>query len=50
MGIDYNVEKGELRVHLKSYITDAMQRFKQYVPKAMYASKTALALLLSLLE
>lgn len=42
LGIDYNVEKGELRVHLKSYITDAMQRFKQYVPKAMYASKTPL--------
>ena len=42
LGVNYDKDKGILKLHLKTAIEDAMRRFASYVPKRVYSSKTPL--------
>ena len=42
IGINYDVPKGQLNIHLRTNIEDTVRRFEKYFPPRMYASATPL--------
>ena len=42
IGLKYDVKEGIMKLHLQTNIEDTMRRFKDYVPKRMFPTKTPL--------